>query len=93
MSVLRALAGVAFAAMAAQAQLTVSLATMSTERPTEIEATIANAGKEELSLLTLGTILDSKPVKKVTVIDEDGRAASLIVIRFSRARRLTEMML
>jgi hypothetical protein len=50
----------------------VSIAASPSGKATEILATITNVGTVGLSALKLGTILDDKPVKKLTVLDEDG---------------------
>lgn len=57
--------------------LAVSLAASPSGRSTEIEATIANVGNAAVNLLKLGTILDSRPVKKLTIVDEKGKSTPL----------------
>ncbi|RBR25645.1 uncharacterized protein FIESC28_01608 [Fusarium coffeatum] len=41
-------------------------------KPSEVKATITNNGDSDLSLLKIGTILDERPVKKLTVTNENG---------------------
>lgn len=53
--------------------LVVSLAASSSGKATEIQATITNAGDVGINALTLGTILDDKPVRKLIVVDQSGR--------------------
>ncbi|KAK7409655.1 hypothetical protein QQX98_008170 [Neonectria punicea] len=62
--------------------LAVSLAASSGET-TQIEATITNVGTTDLNLLKLGTILDDRPVKKLTVVSESGRKALFMGIELS----------
>lgn len=51
--------------------LSISLTQVS-GKPSEVKATITNNGDSVLSLLKIGTILDERPVKKLTVTDENG---------------------
>ena len=51
--------------------LSVSLAQVP-GKSSEVKATITNNGDSDLSLLKIGTILDERPVKKLTVTDENG---------------------
>ncbi|KAH7129457.1 Deuterolysin metalloprotease family-domain-containing protein [Dactylonectria estremocensis] len=67
----------------ASGDLAVSLAPASSGKATEIQATITNTGVTGLSLLRLGTILDSGPVKKLTVTNEDGVEVPFLGIELS----------
>ena len=41
-------------------------------KSSEVKATITNNGASDMSLLKIGTILDERPVQKLTVTDENG---------------------
>ncbi|KAH6896523.1 Deuterolysin metalloprotease family-domain-containing protein [Thelonectria olida] len=65
------------------ASLVVSIANSPSGKSTEIQATITNVGTVGLSALKLGTLLDDKPVKKLTVVDEDGAEVPFLGIELS----------
>ncbi|KAF5026948.1 hypothetical protein F66182_978 [Fusarium sp. NRRL 66182] len=62
--------------------LTVSLAPVS-GKSTEVKATITNNGASDLSLLKIGTILDSRPVKKLILLNENGDKVPFMGIQLS----------
>ncbi|KAF4991536.1 hypothetical protein FDECE_14010 [Fusarium decemcellulare] len=90
----RVLASVAYLAIGVQSHLplqkharqsndlVVSLAAVS-GKPTEVKATITNKGASDLSLLKIGTILDDRPVKKLTLVDENGDKVPFLGIKLS----------
>jgi len=43
---------------------------------TQVNVSIKNDGPSDLSLLTIGTILDERPVKKLSLKDESGTLSS-----------------
>ncbi|KAM5342190.1 hypothetical protein ACJ41O_015221 [Fusarium nematophilum] len=63
--------------------LAVSLKASSSGKPTEIQATIKNVGTTELGLLKLGSLLDDRPVKKLTVVDKNGDELPFLGIELS----------
>lgn len=49
-------------------------------KSSEVRATITNNGDSDLSLLKIGTILDERPVKKLTVTDENGTYSQTVLL-------------
>ncbi|KAF4439555.1 hypothetical protein F53441_12541 [Fusarium austroafricanum] len=47
-----------------------------TGQPTKVNVSITNNGASDMSLLKIGTILDERPVKKLTLIDESQNEVS-----------------
>ncbi|KAF4975579.1 hypothetical protein FZEAL_7651 [Fusarium zealandicum] len=63
--------------------LAVTLSVPSSGKATVVEATITNNGKHDLGLLKIGTFLDDRPVKKLTVVDETGAEIPFMGIELS----------
>ncbi|KAK2689354.1 hypothetical protein QWA68_011379 [Fusarium oxysporum] len=62
--------------------LTVSLEPVSGQS-TQVNVSIKNAGPTDLSLLKIGTILDERPVKKLSLEDENGNEVPFMGIELS----------
>ncbi|EHA45915.1 metalloproteinase [Pyricularia oryzae 70-15] len=67
----------------ADSTLEVTLEAASPSDATNIKATIKNVGSQEARLLKVGTVLDERPVKKLTVLDSNGSEVPFLGIELS----------
>ncbi|TLS21753.1 uncharacterized protein PpBr36_09442 [Pyricularia pennisetigena] len=63
--------------------LEVTLEAVSPNDATNIRATIKNVGSQESRLLKVGTVLDERPVKKLTVLDSNGSEVPFLGIELN----------